>query len=534
MLLQRLRDHRAMDDGIVWSAQADFASRLADWERDPDPTWPLQRAERAAVVELNVPHFVMASDGHEIRDSAGTSIDAAGTPGLDRARARIRGLDAKEIAWQVEVIRQNSGTLRRTTGLDSAPKRSLTGSTTGAPTDAVFAAEADALVRTLSVYAVRRGASAAWVGLDWLGDSEVSQLVVLGPDLYNGACGIALFLAAHAAITNTKSSEALAFDALAGLRKALGGRNSARVARSLGLGGGLGLGSIVYSLAVISYLLDDEGMLADAHAAAELITDEVISSDRQLDVLGGSAGAVLGLLRLHRQTGSADALARAIACGRHLLTQDRVGPEGRRSWVAPAFGRPINGMSHGAAGYAYALASLATSAGSDEFASAANECLAFENTTFDAERENWSDLRGVGGDTLPCKWCYGAPGIGLARAAMAKHTAVEGEICRTDLSNALAGAERGWPVPTDTLCCGTLGSVEFWWEAGAVLGRGDLRERASRRLLAVVETARSAGDYRWTNGTSRFNLGLFRGIAGVGYTALRRVDPSLPNVLIWE
>jgi lantibiotic modifying enzyme len=29
-------------------------------------------------------------------------------------------------------------------------------------------------------------------------------------------------------------------------------------------------------------------------------------------------------------------------------------------------------------------------------------------------------------------------------------------------------------------------------------------------------------------------LGLFRGMAGVGYTALRQVDPSLPNVLIFE
>ena len=64
MLLQRLRDHRAMDDGVGWSAQADFAAQLADWEHDFDPAWPLQRAERAALVDLNVPHFVMASDGH--------------------------------------------------------------------------------------------------------------------------------------------------------------------------------------------------------------------------------------------------------------------------------------------------------------------------------------------------------------------------------------------------------------------------------------------------------------------------------------
>jgi lantibiotic modifying enzyme len=29
-------------------------------------------------------------------------------------------------------------------------------------------------------------------------------------------------------------------------------------------------------------------------------------------------------------------------------------------------------------------------------------------------------------------------------------------------------------------------------------------------------------------------MGLFRGLSGVGYTALRQADRSLPNVLIWE
>ena len=38
-----------MDDGVAWSAQADFIARLADWEKDSDPLWPLQRAERAAL-----------------------------------------------------------------------------------------------------------------------------------------------------------------------------------------------------------------------------------------------------------------------------------------------------------------------------------------------------------------------------------------------------------------------------------------------------------------------------------------------------
>ncbi|HEY7052855.1 MAG TPA: type 2 lanthipeptide synthetase LanM family protein [Mycobacterium sp.] len=511
MLLQRLRDHRSMDDGIVWSAQADFGARLADWDKDADPQWPLLRDERRALVDLNVPYFCASRDG------------------LERAYQRVRSLDDREIGWQSEVIAQSVGALNGV-----APRELLPADLTAAPNLDDFVDEADAVARILAQHAIRKKASAAWLGLDWLGDSEMSQLVVLGPDLYNGACGIALFLCAHAAVTHTTSSVELALAAVAPLRKTLRGNNSARTARSLGVGGGLGLGSIVYSLAVISALTGDGDVLADAHAAAELITDEVIAADRQLDVLGGSAGAVLGLLRLYRQTGCPDALDRATACGRHLLAQPRVGPCGSRMWASAAFGRPLNGMAHGAAGFAYALASLACVTGCDEFAGAAAECLAFEAQTFDAESRDWADLRGVDATSPPCKWCYGAPGIGLSRIAINKLTARYGEQCQTDIFRALDGVQRAWPSRTDTLCCGTLGHIEFLCDAGAMLHRDDLGELALARLHQVIETARSTADYRWSTGTGRFNLGLFRGIAGVGYTALRRVDSSLPDILIWE
>ena len=81
MLLQRLKNHRTMDDGVIWSAQADFIARLAEWEKDSDPVWPLQRAERSALVALNVPHFVSPSDGNEIRDATGFSIRTEATLG---------------------------------------------------------------------------------------------------------------------------------------------------------------------------------------------------------------------------------------------------------------------------------------------------------------------------------------------------------------------------------------------------------------------------------------------------------------------
>ncbi len=545
-LLQRLKNHATMDDGAIWSAQVDFIARLSDWDNDVDPLWPLQRAERAALQLLNVPHFVSSSDGLTVSDMAGVSVRIAGMSGIRRASERMQAFDKREISWQVAVIRQNTASLSRSNGLRQARparQRILRAAREIRPLKEVFIAEADRVAEDLDRYGVCRGTGAAWIGLDTLGGSNVSQLVALGMDLYAGTAGIAVFLAAHYAVSGRKRSRELALAAVAQLRQRLVEVNAARTARLLGVGGGTGLGSIVYGLTVVGRCLQDESLVSDAHLAAELFTDDLISADDRLDVIGGAAGGILGLLRLYRESSSSDALRRAVACGEHLLAQPRHGSDGRRTWMSLGVAAvPLTGMSHGASGFAYALTSLANATGRDDFADAAKECILFEESTFDAEHTNWPDFREMGAVKFPCQWCHGATGIGLARVGMSKFGAGDtGQIAgsaasylATDIAYALAGVERDWPSEVDTLCCGTLGSIEFCSEAGSLLSRNDLLETAARRLVAVLETAASSGDYRWGTGNRNFNLGLFRGLAGVGYTCLRQADRSLPNVLIWE
>ncbi|WP_122498812.1 type 2 lanthipeptide synthetase LanM, partial [Mycobacterium attenuatum] len=538
MLLQRLKDPRTMDDGIIWSAQADFVARLSDWDKDIDPQSPLVRAERSALLALNIPYFVMPSDTTEICDVTGISVRAAGVSGLGHATVLADGLDSSGIEWQVTIIRQNMESFAR----GSAPAEAVaTQPAPGpvshrAPAIEMLRREADRIAEDLSRYALRRGPGAAWIALDWLGDTDLFQLICLGPGLYNGVSGIGIFLAAHATVTGCPGSAELAVAGLAHLRKELNSGNSARFARSLGVGAGGGLGSVIYSFAVMSTFLQHDGLLADAQAAAALLTDDLIAADNQLDVIGGSAGAVLGLLRLYRDTGSPDLLERATRCGEHLLRQPRIGAAGRRSWSGQGAGSlDRNGISHGAAGYAYALASLAQATGTGEFAEAAAECLAFENANFDPRRGAWADLDSNGEKVWPCKWCHGSPGIGLARIAMAGLLNSDTALLHHDITNALTAVEDGWAgIRRDTLCCGTLGSVEFLSEAGTLLGRDDLRDLAARRVAGVISAAATRGDYRWSGGTRRFNPGMFQGLAGVGYTILRRIDDSLPNVLVWE
>ncbi len=92
MLLQRLKDHRSMGDGVIWSVQSDFIARLAEWEKDTDVFWPLLRIERSDLLALNIPHFISPCDRSETGDATGFTIRHDVESGLDRARTRFADL----------------------------------------------------------------------------------------------------------------------------------------------------------------------------------------------------------------------------------------------------------------------------------------------------------------------------------------------------------------------------------------------------------------------------------------------------------
>ena len=227
-------------------------------------------------------------------------------------------------------------------------------------------------------------------------------------------------------------------------------------------------------------------LLADAHVAAELFTDDLIAADKQLDVIGGSAGAILGLLRLYRDSRSADVLDRAVKCGEHLLAQSRLGPEGRRSWVGQGFGpQPLNGMSHGAAGFAYALASLAAATrarGVRARRSGMHRLRKFKLRRGAQELAGSARRRRTGlavpvvsrrARHRPCAPRHGQTRQRSMPRCLAADVAQRGR-------RASSAAGRGL---VDTLCCGTLGSIEFFCEAGDALGRGDL----ARACIAAAD-----------------------------------------------
>ena len=537
MLLQRLKDHRNMSDGVTWSAQAEFLSRLADWDAKDDLLWPLQEAERIALVNLNVPHFVSPTDEDLVSAISGHQTSTGATPGLQRAAERFGQWSALEIERQVQIIKVSTSFVSRSDSDGKGKylfKRKIK-QLASSLDQTTLAREAARIAATIQQHGTIKDKSAAWVGLDWLGDSEVGQLVTLGPDLYCGTSGIALFLAAHARYVKDSISGELAHKALAATKLQIAQPSAPRWARGLGIGGASGLGSVVYALTVISELLAEPSLLQDALTASNLFSSELITADRSLDVIAGSAGGILGLLALYRKTQSKEVLAKAIACGEHLLRQPRLGESGKRSWAILGLSEyPLTGFSHGAAGFAYALSSLAKVSGREEFEVAAGECIAYENSCYDKTVFNWSDLRPTDATVFPSQWCHGALGIGLARAASSRAGNTKVETIVNDINHAVQNTTANWPQHVDTLCCGTLGTIELLAEAGKLFNQPALGHLSDQRLAQIIANRQEQGDYAWNAGGTAFNLGLFRGLSGVGYTILRKLDPRLPNVLMWE
>ena len=170
MLLQRLKNTRSMDDGILWSAQADFMARLAEWDKDSDDFWPLQRAERC-VTPLNVPHFVSGDE----QDSRCKRIFRA-CRGEPRAQSRARtyqAFDEKEIGGRLIIRKARVATsaVMAAAGRAKLPERPMPNFSR----QKNLRCRSDRMLESCRGRAIRRGAGCCWIGLDWLGDAGSSS-----------------------------------------------------------------------------------------------------------------------------------------------------------------------------------------------------------------------------------------------------------------------------------------------------------------------------------------------------------------------
>jgi type 2 lantibiotic biosynthesis protein LanM len=356
--------------------------------------------------------------------------------------------------------------------------------------------------------------------------------------LYEGCSGVALFLAALETVTGA-GFRSLVLGALQSLRKhSQKLEDSQKFAKEIGIGGAMGLGSIIYALVRISQFLGESDLLEDAKQISSLLSPELLAADRKFDIISGAAGAILGLLALYNISADSVILEQAIACGHHLLDHRVTSDSGYRAW-ATLNGKLLTGFSHGAAGIAYALLRLYKTTQSPIFLQAAEEAIAYERSVFSPEAANWPDFRpfGIrnGKPTFMATWCHGAPGIALAR--LGSLAILDTEEIRQEIEIALKTTQKYDLHGMDHLCCGILGRVEVLLTAALQLSKKELLEIAQKQAAWVVDRAEQVGSFCLLPdfSTNIYIPSFFQGTAGIGYELLRLAHPDLlPSVLLWE
>jgi lantibiotic modifying enzyme len=448
--------------------------------------------------------------------------------GLDAVRERLMQLCEDDLAVQVELIRAALAldAVNRETGPTLVRHRDSPPADAGALTTA-----AREIYERLARTAIRLNGSASWMAPRQLEGTTCYGVSPMPHGLYEGSGGVALFLAALHRTGAEPRAAALAREALADVTASLdrlsGTPADARVASNPASG----LPGAVYVLSVAGELLDDPSLWSYAASLVPRIAAGVTRADT-LDLLTGAAGTIVCLLSHAARTGDPHARRLAQQYGEYLLDRCERDADGVAMWPS-AEGR-LTGFSHGAAGFAAAFDALARATADPRFGVAARHALRFEHRYVLPEVGNWQDLRPSRRNHPPmATWCYGAPGIALARLGLTTRD----EDDERDLAVALATTAAHPLEQIDQLCCGNMGRAVVLDLASQRLNRPDLRRRALEIAGAVIDRASRTGGYGcFATPTPGFeHPGYFQGVAGIGYALLQLAAPGvLPQVLAFE
>lgn len=542
MLSHRLKEPQFLSNGVLWSAQADFLARPFRFDGSIEFGSSLIFSEIDALLNLNIPYFTISANELMLRDGMGLNEYAGEKSGFSHAKDRFKKLSLKEIAWQSHLIEMSSYSIA--TKQHITPRLRPPVSTV----DSILSheeleTEVKLIFEQILQSAIEKNDSCTWLGFQWVDAVyRVGQLAPLGINLYDGNFGVALFLAAYASVFNDKIARRISMAALKPFLTAMELPNFSAEIRQIGLGGATGIGGQIYGLVTVGDLLEINELKDRALTLIDFISTDVIFSDRKYDIIGGGAGAILGLIKLHRVTKEKRVLAKAEQIAQFLL-DSRKKIDGYLLWPFDETGRALTGFSHGAAGYAYAFSLLFKETNNRQYHDAMQECLAYEESMFSTAEGNWPDKRNISPHSnenkkllFLCQWCHGSGGIGLSRIAI-KHYGSEGDNSTDlDISRSIQNIRKNWPHELDHLCCGNTGNTELLLESGLKLGSHEDLYHSKKMLSQIITQARKEKGYQFALASPvKHNVSLFTGISGIGYSILRQLESSkIPNVLIWE
>ncbi|MGB7439551.1 MAG: type 2 lanthipeptide synthetase LanM family protein [Coleofasciculaceae cyanobacterium] len=493
------------------------------------------KAEREDLHNGDIPIFTTRPDSTALWSSWGEQIaDFFQEPSLNFVQRRVQQLSKEDLEKQLWFIRASLTTLAMGGDRVQQPTYQLTEPQTIANRERLLAA-ARSVGDRLEKLVLRGDEDATWIGLKITAKGKWS-LAPLNMDLYNGLAGVTLFLAYLGEVTAEERYTNLAKAALTTIRHQV--EKSQSYIPSIGVFDGWG--GAIYTLAHLGSLWKQSELFTEAEEVVKLLPN-LIEKDEQLDITGGAAGCISGLLSLYQCVPSEDTLNAAIQCGDRLVNRAQTMDKGVGWNTLISAINPLTGFSHGAAGIAWTLLELASLTGKRHFQTTAMAAMEYERSLFCPEVGNWPDLRDLTDQVLKGKdkqhicmmaWCHGAPGIGLARLRCLPY--LDDAKIRSEINTALKTTLAHGFGGNHSLCHGDLGNLELLLQASLTLNEPQWKTQVDRLSAIILESINQHG---WLCGVPLGveTPGLMTGLAGIGYELLRLAEPKrVPSVLVLE
>ncbi len=236
--------------------------------------------EQQALERMDIPLFTTRVDSEALNIDFHQSIDKYFVaPSFDLVISRLNQLDESDLGQQVVFIQGSlySRIASETYNSQNVQNRTPYLRTLTPLNREEIVQKAIALASDIQKTAIRpTDSSATWITPQYISKAQRFQLQPMNHGLYDGGCGVALFLAALEKVTGGAGFRDLALAALQPLRQDLHGSVFERISQEIGIGGAEGCGSLIYGLVRSSQFLESATLLEDARKIASYITTKLI------------------------------------------------------------------------------------------------------------------------------------------------------------------------------------------------------------------------------------------------------------------
>ena len=530
-------------DGLErWLVLERFAISI---EQDMNPahrptSHALVMAEIAAACDGDVAYFIARGDGRTywtIDAESGAPIELSNTvmgqPAIEAAQQQVERMGQEDLALQMRLqgdaylsAVQSVSKVFHNAGQDDSAAKEASTPRSDRPLQELIAAS----LEDMAALEIGTNGRANWVDFQMDPQMEIIRPSALDASLYSGRGGLAiLFERAYRVLGDPRwlelASQCVALEVNQFQSKT--GRES--LVRSAPAGMSVRGGMLAGAWAVGRH--DGHGDARRmAQALAVSVSDRAIQGDNMFDVIGGSAGYILLLLRLQQEEpipGMTDTVGRlADHLVAHVCDIDEPG------WIGSVAPMPLCGFGHGRAGIALALLEAGRFLDRSDLRQIGLDALAAEHRLRGETPElTWPDYRGFSpqekdqalwGGSL---WCQGSEGIALSRAAALQ--IVDAPFLEDDLAFALhtiCDISRG---SRGHLCCGT---------SGRIMAHQTLRHLGCDKGLLDISECHSVAAGLLDEATRRdeatLGVGLFQGMAGVAWLGLSLLDDDGSDLML--